>query len=154
MKTRLTKEQTQHLFKLGVPKTMASDSIREYDENETYPSYLDHPKGKVYPIFTLTDLLEIFPKEMEVEDENRYQLYNFTIEGHEDYWEVSYYTRDEYLNSSINGELIDALYEFTCWYYGEFLKEWFSEITWQNIPQHLELELEFKLINNENKIGN
>lgn len=58
MKRSLTKEQSARLIEQGVPREKAStvEQIPDYDN----------------PIFTLTDILEILPKEIKIENkENR-----------------------------------------------------------------------------------
>lgn len=95
MKTELTTEQSQHLLELGVPR-------------ERMTKLVEH-RGLI-PIvertFSLTDLLEILPKEID----NRRDL---QIGWHSlaDKWFVGY----EYCQSYHAEELIDALYELLCW---------------------------------------
>lgn len=103
MKTQLTKEQSLHLIELGVLKEKASD--------ESWTSYTPACVGFRYPIFTLTDILEILPKEI-VYQELKYQI---RIEW-DDEWYADY-VEDGY-NSVITAkseELIDALYELCVW---------------------------------------
>lgn len=96
MKTRLTTEESQHLWYLGVPKEKASFW------------------NKDILIFTLTDFLKILPKEIN-------EIEPLIIE-----WSVLTKKWFTYYDSCEQGgnaeELIDALYQLTCWYYGEFLK--------------------------------
>ena len=99
MKTQLTKEQSQHLIDLGVPKEKASDKI-------SY-GFLGYD-----PIFTLTDLLEILPKEIELDRKPKHFaqlniLYRF------EKWLVEY--QDITLSVKIKEELIDSLYELCVW---------------------------------------
>lgn len=116
MKDTLTTAESQHLISLGVPKEKASgfEYIGEL-EYDVCDNYFDNPINKKAPIFTLTDLLEILPKE--IGDRNR--IIESGSKGH-----FAYYV-------GINGvigwkpaeeELIDALYQLACWYYGEYLK--------------------------------
>lgn len=105
MKTTLTKEQSQHLIDLGVPKEKASDS------------WHFKPVDVYYPIFTLSDLLEILPPE----------IWNFDIEGNMQFsmvyengkWNVSYteeyYERHKCCIGYSKEELVDALYELCVW---------------------------------------
>lgn len=98
MKTELTKEQSQHLIDLGIPKEKASGKI-------------SYGFAGSYPIFELDDFLngEILPKKIEI-NEIDWGLF-FA-------WD---YTRKVYLvgynnrNSFYSKELIDALYELTIW---------------------------------------
>lgn len=97
MKDTLTKEQSRHLIELGVPREKASkDRISTVEMN-------------VYSIFTLTDLLEILPKEI--------GGHGFMIIYHnenDDIYPNNYVvTYDNLLGSDagIAEELIDALYE-------------------------------------------
>lgn len=107
MKTRLTREESQHLIDLGVPKEKASDI--ECDQWEEC----------CIPIFELEDFLngEILPKE--VEDKTWGFIYRLGIKwSNEVDWLVRY-------NGAIyfrSVELIDSLYQLACWYYGEYLK--------------------------------
>ena len=100
MKNQLTKEQSQHLIDLGVPKEKASDKI-------SY-GFLGYD-----PIFRLTDLLAILPKEIAHS--------KFYMIGNGEEWEVGYchYNGEELYPSSdldfkafkTKEELIDSLYE-------------------------------------------
>ena len=99
MKTQLTEEQSQHLIDLGVPKEKASIKQDIYGP----------------ALFTLTDLLEILPKEIEYNDSLyflhiqrlRFGIYSMKYENYS----------GEYLRSNFihNKEFIDALYELTVW---------------------------------------
>lgn len=98
MKDRLTKEQSARLIELRVPKEMATGYITELYHGET--EYID--------VFSLSDLLEILPKEIE----NKQCIsidWNFLTEK----WGVDY----EYIDNSYHSaeELIEALYELLCW---------------------------------------
>lgn len=95
MKTQLTKEQSAHLINLGVPKEKASE--------------FDHDCR--VDVFSLTDLLEILPKEIEYQD----LKYQIRIE-----WDEEWYA--DYVEDGYSGvitakaeELIDALYELCVW---------------------------------------
>lgn len=66
MKIELTKEQSEHLIELGVPKEKANAKI-------SY-GFLGYD-----PIFRLTDLLEILPKEFIPNKDNEYDvLFRYT----------------------------------------------------------------------------
>lgn len=115
MKTRLTIEQSQHLIDLGVPQEKANNFRMEYD-GMTSPD-LDSTRVKIFPIFELEDFLngEILPKET-VHRSCISVKWNFLTEK----WDVDYdCTQGSWCCAK---ELINALYELTCWYYGEYLK--------------------------------
>ena len=143
MKTELTKEESQHLIDLGVPKEKASGIITE---NDAFIYSIDGgyvtEGGVDYPIFKLEDLLngKAIPKEIEIpvfydglEEPEYYTKYRIAFE-----WDSNNFQETEpqynafykeiafvpggYLAKFSSEELIDALYELTCWYYGEYLK--------------------------------
>lgn len=103
MKTTLTKTQSERLIKLGVPKEKASikyiEEIRIVKSHEVYDWAWQ---------FTLTDLLEMLPKEIE----NRFCInidWNFLTET----WGVDYdYTEGSFHSAK---ELIDSLYKLCVW---------------------------------------
>lgn len=107
MKTKLTKEQSTHLIELGVPYTKAGGRDVEYT---------DHIPRRL-PIFTIIDLLEILPKEIDIS-----KFYMIRRDGE---WDVGYcyYNGDElypfhdldFDSFKHKEELIDALYELTVW---------------------------------------
>ena len=108
MKLQLTKEQSRNLIDLGVPKEKAS-LIQPTDSYEIDDLIITNG----VPIFNLTDLLEMLPKEIEC----KYGLtpivitFGGTCNGDEvDGW-FAYY--DDILETIEIGsnELIDALYK-------------------------------------------
>ena len=102
MKTELTKEQSQHLIDLGVPKEKASE-FEPFDKQD----------DGVF-IFTLTDLLKILPKEIKTED----NIYRQTMLWGGFSYFVGYriHDTDRWLfQICLTKELIDALYELTIW---------------------------------------
>ena len=101
MKTQLTKEQSQHLIDLGVPKEKTSQ--------EDWTSYSPIGVGFRYPIFTLTDLLEVLPKEIEGEEYVEYLRIGYTTDRK---WQCYYTCFEDYFYGK---ELIDALYELAYW---------------------------------------
>ncbi len=108
MKTELTIEQSQRLIELGVNPDLASKKvIKKYQitENEIQ-----------YAIFSLTDLLEILPKHIIVDDEECYIRYSVCSMGE---WEATYDPeRWLYANRAdvaYADELIDALYKLLIW---------------------------------------
>lgn len=114
MKTELTVEQSQHLFDLGVSKEKASGMMSEGNGYWATTNY--------YPVFKLEDFLngEILPKEMGTKDTHLYleiqMLNNICCVSYE---YTGYRGCKVFYESE---ELIDALYQLTCWYYGEYLK--------------------------------
>lgn len=108
VKDKLTAEQSKHLISLGVPKSLASE-LQEWDDDVSKWTH----RGD--PIFTLTNLLGILPKEIDEE----WTTFYFTITTWEGKWDVNYYSKsaETYLTSIPDKEeLIDAVYELLCWY--------------------------------------
>lgn len=102
MKTQLTKEQSQRLIELGVPKEKASLQVL-FEEDGPFDIWNEDILSR--PIFTLTDLLEILPREIEdcpIE---------IIWEQKESKWNCIYAG----LISQMSEELIDALYRLTVW---------------------------------------
>lgn len=107
MKTELTIQQSEHLIKLGVPKEIASVKEDMYGP----------------ALFTLTDLLEILPKVIEVKDINQYNeeynckayIYQEWIGKYEVGYKIPTLTLVNYIDKFHSEELIDALYELTVW---------------------------------------
>lgn len=105
MKTKLDKQQSQHLTSLGVPKEKASEKI-------SY-GFLGYD-----PIFRLTDILEILPKEIEAPISHLGTINTFFLN-------ILYYRpcRASYIAEPYNyvldveyaEELIDSLYELCVW---------------------------------------
>lgn len=126
MKTELTSEQTDHLISLGVPKKLAGKwPVIDVDEDVYDPMY---PEMLSRPIFILDDFLngEILPRLLPKGNNKHYKL---TIHPTENLkWSVSYLDMDDYVDFyhmntlKVEVELIDALYQLTCWYYEEHLK--------------------------------
>lgn len=112
MKIRLTREESQHLIDLGAPKEKASENTLE--TRDYCPPYMNTIRDMSYPIFTLTDLLEILPKEIA-------KGQNIEMDWGSDIWSVNYVNNISSISQA--EELIDALYKLTCWYYGEYLKK-------------------------------
>lgn len=101
MKTCLDKTQSQHLIDLGVPKEKASI------EQDMYGPAL----------FTLTDLLEILPKEIEGRYINHSLCMNYGCdmpESEHNLW-FAYYDDLNDLEPKYAKELIDSLYELCVW---------------------------------------
>lgn len=107
MKTELTIQESENLFALGIPKEKASKLFPTM-----YP--LEQPH-----VFTLTDLLEILTKEIYADINCKFRMESWVVECTV-IWDVQYVGIAESFIQ--NKELIDALYELACWYYGEYLK--------------------------------
>lgn len=113
MKDRLTKEESAHLINLGVPKEKASikyiEEIRIVNNHEVYDWAWQ---------FTLTDLLEILPKKIEIDEGCKDTL---VIDFIDDSVYVQYTFQSRTRQES--EELIDALYELCVWCLGnKYLK--------------------------------
>lgn len=107
-------QQMQHLKELGVDTRTAS-LCWVCLLSEPYLSFYDkeYPQKdtKVIPSFTLQDILDLLPTEIEKENRN-YQLEVFR--NPQRYF-VSYYWLDNLLISLNEVEFIDAAYEMLCW---------------------------------------
>lgn len=136
MKTRLTREESQYMIDLGVPKEKASllavkqiydfrgNSIKNPKEfirkNPFRPAVMGFEAFDEHPIFQLTDLLEILPKWIDTPEDR----YSFAIQRAEmGEWVVGFRRVAVWEMYWKYEELIDALYQLACWYYGEFLKK-------------------------------
>ena len=140
MKSELTREESRHLIDLGVPREKARKVVWKQIRNakgdivpkeEQYRGVSDKPFSawkvgfesfSTDDIFTITDLLEILPKVM-YKDGLAYD-YNLALYWEEDMklWRVVYDAIGDNISSFDAPELIDALYQLACWYYGEYLK--------------------------------
>lgn len=103
MNTSLTKEQSQHLIDLGVPKEKASEKVHVKIENSEGYNW--------FPIFNLIDLLNILPKTLEEDPEIYFHL---RMTSRIDEWVVGYYNFGvPYFYDKVfhREELIDALYD-------------------------------------------
>lgn len=114
MKTQLTAEQSAKLIELGVSPERASESNSSVAYGNGARGIMKVPET---PIFTLADILDILPKEINAFGiPARLQMYNHPAE----YWIASYVTYDggtlTYQNPcSAEKELIDALYSLLVW---------------------------------------
>lgn len=116
MKTQLIKEQSQHLINLGVPKEKAS--AYAYVDSHQYKGGIELPPVQV-PIFTLTDFLEILPKEIEDIETDWWLEFLMGYSAPQHKWIVGYHAisdKDRGVQFTRNStELIDALYELCVW---------------------------------------
>ena len=114
MKTQLTAEESAKLIELGVSPERASESNSSVAYGNGARGIMKVPET---PIFTLADILDILPKEINAFGiPARLQMYNHPAE----YWTASYVTYDggtlTYQNPcSAEKELIDALYSLLVW---------------------------------------
>lgn len=114
MKTQLTAEESAKLIELGVSPERASESDSSVAYGNGARGIMKVPET---PIFTLADILDILPKEINAFGiPARLQMYNHPAE----YWIASYVTYDggtlTYQNPcSAEKELIDALYSLLVW---------------------------------------
>lgn len=118
MKTRLTREESLHLIKLGVPKELASGEMTVQPIGGGIKGIVPAPR---YPIFKLEDLLngEILPKWINTPEDR----YSFAIQITEKgKWIVGFRRVAVWKTYCKYEELIDALYQLACKYYGEYLK--------------------------------
>lgn len=111
MKTRLTEEESQHLIYLGVPKEKASENI-------------SYGFAGSYPIFQLDDFLngKILPERLTPRSAFTLVIswLNFPRKVQAGYIRTS--DTRPFLHKWFRAdELIDSLYQLTCWYYGEWL---------------------------------
>lgn len=107
MKTKLTTEQSAHLIELGVPREKASLilPIASYEIEDILVT-----NGK--PIFTLTNLLEILPKDIYTDRDYPFRIESWFVECAV-VWDIQYVGIAESFIQ--NKELIDALYELVVW---------------------------------------
>lgn len=92
MKTTLAIEQSQKLMALGIDPKLASEEYISSDD----------------PLFTLTDLLSILPKEIKIHRDGD----TLSMIYHCGQWRVGYTNCAEYCNhTKVAPELIDALYQ-------------------------------------------
>lgn len=111
MKTKLTAEQSQRLFSLGIPIWKAS--IFRADCPARVVGFRDEH------LFTIKDLIELIPKVIEDYE----QVFNFRMEyfNFNNEWYVGHYIYGICLQSNVSwqgfhsAELIDALYELIEW---------------------------------------
>lgn len=111
--------QMQHLKELGVDTSKSMMCHVKFDEENEFSNLLPNNQElferllvvKYIPAFTLQDILDLLPTEIEKENQN-YQLEVFR--NPQRYF-VSYYWLDNLLISLNEVEFIDAAYEMLCW---------------------------------------
>ena len=110
MKDRLTPEQSQRLIELGVDPNKASEYKLIIHDTDGCNLHCSESKE---PIFTLSDILSLLPKEIRSSEWEA----KLVIEGTDSHWRTSYvflgsFDVRQYYDAP---ELIDALYELLCW---------------------------------------
>lgn len=124
MKKRLNRDESQHLIDLGVPKEKASGTFITIPSTDN--GSRRRVRGNQQPIFKLEDFLngEILPKEIECEFGISPIVMTFggsdLIPNIQEWF--AYYDGIIETYQFHAKELIDALYQLACWYYGEYLK--------------------------------
>lgn len=137
MKTELTHEESQHLIELGVPKEKAGWKFIHtvFGTTAMTPDYAGFGAENISSDieeykFKLEDFLngEILPKKIPKKGSKK-RSYKLNIRFTDNLWSTVCYmdisdNMDYYLTGTLKmeKELIDALYQLACWYYGEFLK--------------------------------
>ena len=106
MKTTLTIEQSQHLIELGVDTNRASEVHQHCDDVSQWTN-------RGYPIFTLSDLLELLPKEIKIEipSEKSNAMLPLRMNWNRNIKQWRCY----YAAIFSAPELIDALFALLCW---------------------------------------
>ena len=122
MKTKLTPEESQRLIELGVDPDKASMcQIQHSADGETIYRIVEHDEFcyemsclRPKPIFDLSDILSLLPKEIEAPDYwGEVDTCSLGITTNNDVWEASYYGVDNVFRKA--PELIDALYSLLVW---------------------------------------
>lgn len=113
MKTELTIEQSEELIRKGVSGYKASSSVN---------AILTEDGVKIIPeqpIFSLSDLMELLPKEIHTDEQGTCWL---NLSGENSGWTAgySYYTEgfgngEDYFVNVSESELIDTLYQLALW---------------------------------------
>ena len=112
MKTTLTIEESAKLIELGVDAKLASEEVA----TTIYEQEYNDPR---HPIFTLTDILSILPKEITtsetiIGDDFTSALYiewDCILKK----WNCGYYMLPRPVDVGVAPELIDALYQLLIW---------------------------------------
>jgi hypothetical protein len=110
MKQNLTVEQSARLIELGVDKKRASKCSSYMKTSASCRGIIQVPQYN--PIFTLSDVLEMLPKEMEVDFQGNVIALHLVIVASENSWEVSYSDNNTLQTAP---ELIDALFNLLVW---------------------------------------
>ena len=108
MKTKLTLEESARLIELGVDPKLASECVSAMKVYASGRGIIRLPESN--PIFTLTDLLSILPKEI--------KGYHLEMGTNDDEWYAEYDSvrlKDSY---TFAPELIDSIYQLLIWAIG------------------------------------
>lgn len=125
MRTQLTAEESAKLIEIGVSPERASKRIFDLKDVNNLDKPLE--RRELRPIFTLADILDILPKEIEVDSPNAdkgidiedcYLCTQWCING--DYadnhqWCAFYTPGFQLIGDCTAPELIDALYSLLVW---------------------------------------
>lgn len=108
MKSKLTPEQSQRLIELGVDPSKASAF------NDLRTEKIFSPGDK--PIFTLTDILSLLPKEIYSEERDIFYRLNIEMGNFSSSVCYKHYGYPKtYGQKKSAPALIDALFEMLCW---------------------------------------
>lgn len=116
MKTNLTPEQSDRLIELGVDPMLAS--CEQYVDTGQIKNGIELPP-QPKPVFKLTDILAILPKEI-YDEEISVTFYLVVETDCNNTWLATYreYCGGEIMmeiGEKVAPELIDALFELLCW---------------------------------------
>ncbi len=118
MKTKLTPEESACLIKLGVDPKLASKCDMTMKIGAGVRGIIKRPDPK--PIFELSDILSILPKEIVINGEKD----SLTMGMDNEWCCAGYMALDvRYYRS----ELIDSLYQLLIWYLTEFKKKGYEQ---------------------------
>lgn len=134
----LSIEQMKFLKELGVDTSKASMCHVKFDGESEFSNLLPNNQElferllvvKYIPAFTLQDILDLLPKEIECEEETIPYHLEIAFDG--EVWDVSY-TRNFYtLQYIFDDSFIDAAYKMLCWCIenGYVGKEEHGHLTW------------------------
>lgn len=112
MKTELTISESQHLIDLGVDPKMASRCQYVEKISSGVRGIIQIPKPK--PIFDLSDVIGILPKEIEKRNNPTMRVVYYWNPNNKK-WGV-YYDYAEDCEIYTAPELIDSLYQLLCWW--------------------------------------
>lgn len=111
MKTNLTPEQSQRLIELGVDPKLASESTKVFE-----PIDANHRWESEVPIFTLSDILSLLPKEMYSEERDIFYRLNIEMGNFSSSVCYKHYGYTQTFGPTKTApELIYALFELLVW---------------------------------------
>lgn len=115
-------QQMQHLKEFGVDTSKASMCYVVYDSNTRKPilcingdesDYLDDISYSL-PAFTLQDILDLLPSEIECKEEPITYHIEIAFDG-DGVWEISYTRNSHVLEYFYHENFIEVAYEMLCW---------------------------------------